>query len=157
MPSSANFLYCTALKLLTCLSAPLRKYLVDCPTQLILFLYLSVVFHDKYERTQQGNLLKSTTPIIPAQKERHPVLLLASSSPLPQHLKLLQIILVCSYFSSFLFLDLIDTFVCAKKDFLVCSHYSCNYHKGKWHSHAWLGCESSEILSVLPYNRIWGT
>ena len=36
--------------------------LVDCPTQLILYLYLSVVFYDKYqslkyEEIQQGNLL----------------------------------------------------------------------------------------------------
>ena len=39
--------------------------LVDCPTQLILYLYLSVVFHDKYqnekyEEIQQGNLLQPT-------------------------------------------------------------------------------------------------
>ena len=38
--------------------------LVDCPTQLILHLYLSVVFHDKYERTQQGNLLVSQPMIL---------------------------------------------------------------------------------------------
>ena len=36
--------------------------LVDCPTQLILYLYSSVVFHDKYERTQQGNLLPLVSP-----------------------------------------------------------------------------------------------
>ena len=41
-------------------------------------------------------LFKRLCCIVPAQKERHPGLLLASSSPPPQHLKLLQTITILS-------------------------------------------------------------
>ena len=53
--------------------------------------------------------------------------------------------------------SLTNTLVCAETDFLVCLLYSCNCHKDKWQSHAWLACESSDFLSVLPDNCTWGT